>query len=54
MSTITANDNGLYLKIRNTTKQYYQVGDESKGVCEENRKLYYVKQSYNSYERKYV
>ena len=31
------------------------MGDETKGVHEENGKLYYnVKQSFNSYERKYV
>ena len=55
MSTITADDNGAYIKTRNTTKLYCQVGDETKGVREESRKFYYnVKQSYNSYERKYV
>ena len=55
MSTITADDNGAYIKTRNTTKLYCQVGDETKGVCEESGKFYYnVKQSYNSYERKYV
>ena len=55
MSTITADDNGAYIKTRNTTKLYCQVGDETKGVREESGKFYYnVKQSYNSYERKYV
>ena len=55
MSTITEDDNGAYIKTRNTTKLYCQVGDEIKGVCEESGKFYYnVKQSYNSYERKYV
>ena len=54
MSTIAADDNGAYIKT-NTTKLYCQVGDETIGVCEESRKFYYnVKQSYNSYERKYV
>ena len=52
MSTIAANDNGAYVKIWNTTKLYCQMGDETKGVCDENRKFYYsVKQSYNSYKR---
>ena len=55
MSTITADDNGAYIKIRNTTKLYCQVGDETKGAREENGKFYYnFKQSYNSFERKYV
>ena len=55
MSTITADDNGAYIKTRNTTKLYCQVGHETKGVHEEIRKFYYnIKQSYNSYERKYV
>ena len=55
MSTITADDNGAYIKTRNTTKLNCQVGDETKGVREESGKFYYnVKQSYNSYERKYV
>ena len=55
MSTITGDDNGAYVKTRSTTKLYCQVGDETKGVPEENRKFYYhVERSYNSYERKYV
>ena len=54
MPTITAYDNGAYIKTRNTRKLYCQVGDET-GVREESGKFYYnVKQSYNSYERKYV
>ena len=36
-------------------KLYCQVGDETKGVREESGRFYYnVRQSYNSYERKYV
>ena len=55
MSTITADDNGAYLKTRNTTKLYCQMGNETKCVCEENGKFYYnVKHAYNSYERKNV
>ena len=55
ISTITGDDNGAYVKTRSTTKLYCQVGDETKGVPEENRKFYYnVELSYNSYERKYV
>ena len=50
-----ADDNGAYVKTRNTAKLYWQVGDETEDVCEENGKFYYhVKQSYNSYEGKYV
>ena len=40
MSTITADDNGAYIKTRNTTKLYCQVGDETKGVREESGKFY--------------
>ena len=55
MSKITADDNGTYIKTRNTTKLYCQVREETKGVCEESGKFYCnVKQSYISYERKYV
>ena len=55
MSTITAEDNGAYLKTRNTTKLYCQMGNETKCVREENGKFYYnVKHAYNSYERKNV
>ena len=32
MSTITADDNEAYIKTRNTTKLYCQVGDETKKV----------------------
>ena len=39
MSTITDDDNGAYVKTRNTTKLYCQVEDETKGVCEENGKF---------------
>ena len=50
-----ADDNGAYVKARNTAKLYCQVGDETEDVCEENGKFcYHVKQSYNSYEGKYV
>ena len=40
MSTITADDNGAYIKTRNTTKQYCYVGDGTKGVREESGKFY--------------
>ena len=55
LSAITTDDNRAYVKTRNTTKLYCQVGDEAKDVHEGNGKFYHnVKQSYNSYERKYV
>ena len=41
MSTITADYNGAYVKTRSTTKLYCQMGDETKGVREENGKFYY-------------
>ena len=36
-----ADDNGAYVKTRNTAKLYCQVGDETEDVCEENGKFYY-------------
>ena len=55
MSAIVTNDKAAYVKTRNTTKLNCQVGNERKGVCEENGQFYYnVKQSYNSFERKYI
>ena len=41
MPTITADDNGAYVKTRSTTKLYCQVGYETKGVHEENGKFHY-------------
>ena len=40
MWTITADDNKAYIKTRNSAKLYCQVGDETKGVHEENGKFY--------------
>ena len=55
MSAIATDDKAAYVKTRNTTKLNCQVGNERKGVCEENGQFYYnVKQSYNSFERKYI
>ena len=46
MSTITADDNGAYVKTKSTTKLHCQVEDETKDVCEENGKFdYNVKQA---------
>ena len=36
MSTITADDNGVYVKTRNTMKLYCEMGDETTRVREEN------------------
>ena len=41
ISGIITDDIGAYVKTRNTTKLNCQVGDERKGVCEENGKFYY-------------
>ena len=55
MSKITAYDSRAYVKTRNTAKLYCQVGDEKKGFVKKTEKFYYnIRQSNNSYERKYV
>ena len=53
MSTITADDNGVYVKTRNTMN-YIVKWEMKQHVLVKKMDCYDVQRSYNSYERKYV